>query len=182
MTIIRECGIVLSGERGQRVANRFQCYLTIGLLALTSIFCGVDMAKKVSPRKKLYDERSKKMLNLQRPIGESNRYMFKTHYMLVHKNYQKLDFCSKVLLDYMIDWAMGDDDFLKTGIFKYSTTMLKKEKISVMSNVTCIKALKELEYFGFIEKANNATYQSGLTQEWMFSDKWMRGEKQKPKK
>ena len=140
------------------------------------------MGKKVSLKKKLYDERSKKMLNLQRPVGESNRYMFKTHYMLVHPNYQKLDFCSKVLYDYMVDWAFGDDNFLKTGIFKYSTTMLKTNEMNVMSNVTCIKALKELEYFGFIAKANNATYRSGITQEWMFSDKWMKGEKPKPKK
>lgn len=128
--------------------------------------------KYKSERDLLYEKRNKELLDYQRPNGGSNRYAIKTHYMLNHINYVKMDLSAKVILEYMIDWAMGSDEYLKTGVFEFSTTLLARMK--VMSNVTSGKALRELEHYGFIRKANNATYQSGMKQRWSFSDEWYR--------
>ena len=93
--------------------------------------------------------------------------------MKFHPNYIKLKPNSKVLLEYMKDWAFASEEFARYQTFDFSTTMLVKHKI--MSNKTTIKALNELEYYGFIQKENNATQNSGITQKWSFSNEWYTG-------
>ena len=131
--------------------------------------------KPKTEKQLLYEKRSIELQDCQRPRGESNRHIIKTHYMLNHINYIRLDLSAKVALDYMIDWAFGNDEFLKTGSFPFSITMLRN--IGVMSSVTSTKALRQLESYGFIKKTNNATFQSGITQMWTFSNDWQNGEK-----
>ena len=92
---------------------------------------------------------------------------------MMHPNYIKLKTSAKVLLDYMRDWAFASEEFAKHQTFDFSTTMLVKQKI--MSNKTTIKALNELEHYGFIQKENNATQNSGITQKWSFSSEWYTG-------
>lgn len=73
----------------------------------------------------------------------------------------------------MLDWAFASEQFIRTGTFDYSTTMLSSK--GIMSNKTTIKALEELQHFGFIQKENNAVAKSGLTQKWSFSNEWYTG-------
>lgn len=134
------------------------------------------------PRKKkiktqlqqLREERIYKIQDFEMPLeNEQKRYTRLTHYMLHHPNYIKLSSSAKVLLTYMLDWAFASDDFAKTQTFEYSTTMLSSK--GIMSNKTTIKALEELQHFGFIQKENNATRDSGITQKWSFSNEWYTG-------
>jgi hypothetical protein len=76
----------------------------------------------------------------------------------------------------MLDWAFASDEYLHNKTFEFSTTMLTN--IGVMSNNTTILALKDLQHYGFIRKANNAMQGSGLTQKWEFISDWYKGEKQ----
>lgn len=64
------------------------------------------------------------------------------------------------------------DDYAKTKTFDFSANSL--DKAGIMSKKTVIRAMKELEHYGFIRKENNATYQSGMKQRWSFSDEWYR--------
>ena len=43
----------------------------------------------------------------EQPKNEEHRYIRLTHYMLQHKNYQKLSVYAKVCYNYMRDWAWG---------------------------------------------------------------------------
>ena len=126
----------------------------------------------------LREERIYKIQDFEMPLeNEQKRYTRLTHYMLHHDNYKNLSSSAKVLLTYMLDWAFGSDEFARTQTFEYSTTMLSSK--GIMSNKTTIKALDELQHFGFIEKENNATKESGITQKWSFSSEWYTGIKKR---
>lgn len=124
---------------------------------------------------KLREENIYKIQDFEQPSKEEKRYIRLSHYMLHNINYIRLSSSAKVLLMYMLDWAFASEEFAKTQKFNYSTTMLDRQ--GVMSNKTTIKALEELQYYGFIQKENNATQDSGITQKWSFINEWYKGEK-----
>lgn len=135
------------------------------------------MAKKKKVKSEiqvLREERIFKIQDFEMPSNsEQKRYTRLTHYMLHHENYKKLSSSAKVLLTYMLDLAFASEDFVRTKTFEYSTTMLSRQ--GIMSNNTTIKALAELQHYGFIYKENNATKGSGMTQKWSFSSEWYTG-------
>lgn len=137
--------------------------------------------KKVLTRKEqLFKERATNIQVFEAPPTAEKGFTRAMHYMLMHPNYKKMSSSAKVLLMYMKDWAFSSDMYINHCIFEYSTTMLAN--IGVMANKTQIDALKELEYYGFIQKENNATKESGITQLWSFSDSWYKQERKKYKK
>lgn len=134
------------------------------------------MAKKGKYKSELQELREKNVYQIQdfeAPKGEEKRYTRSMHYMKFHPNYIKLKPNSKVLLEYMKDWAFASEEFARLHTFDFSTTMLEKHKI--MTSKTTGNALKELEHYGFIRKENNATKTSGITQKWSFSSEWYDG-------
>lgn len=143
------------------------------------IICKMSRKKKIKTElQQLREERIYKIQDFEMPLeNEQKRYTRLTHYMLHHDNYKNLSSSAKVLLTYMLDWAFGSDEFARTQTFEYSTTMLSSK--GIMSNKTTIKALDELQHFGFIEKENNATKESGITQKWSFSSEWYTGIKKR---
>lgn len=122
----------------------------------------------------LREERIFKIQDFEMPLNqEQKRYTRITHYMLHHENYKNLSSSAKVVLTYMLDWAFASEEFVRSGTFEYSTTMLSRQ--GVMSNKTTIKAFVELQHYGFIVKENNATRDYGATQKWSFSNEWYTG-------
>lgn len=140
--------------------------------------------KKVKTDKELlYEKNVGKLQDFQIPLNEKDKRYFRvTHYLINHINFKRLSLKSKVVLFYMYDWAFVNEEYIQYKTFDFSSTMLSRNKI--MTNKTTIEALKELEYYGFIQKENNACKNSGMTQKWSFSYKWYNGEKSKyiPKK
>ena len=144
------------------------------------------MAKKKKIKTQEQIDKEKNVYSIQyfeKPNGNNieKRFVRIHHYMLNHINYINLSSSAKVLLTYMLDWAFASDEFAKKHTFDYSTTMLSRQ--GIMSNKTTISALEELQYYGFIQKENNARRDGGFTQKWSFSDSWYRDIKKKlPKK
>ena len=131
--------------------------------------------KNKTERELLYEKNLGKLQDFQVPPNENNKkYIRITHYMLQHQNYKKLSSSAKVALMYMFDWAFSSEEYLLNKKFDYSTTVLTRS--GIMSNKTAIAALKELEYYGFVQKENNAYKGSGITQKWSFSSTWYTGE------
>lgn len=144
------------------------------------------MARKKKVKTQTQIEKEQNVYSIQdfeKPKAENieKRYVRIHHYMLNHINYINLSSSAKVLLTYMLDWAFASDEFAKNHTFDYSTTMLSRK--GIMSNKTTISALEELQYYGFIQKENNARRDGGFTQKWSFSDNWYREIRKKlPKK
>lgn len=134
------------------------------------------MTKKKNESQQLIAEKLGKLQKFEISPNENGRQFIKiTHYMLTHPNYIKLSSSAKVMWIYMRDWICKSEEYLEKATFDFSTTMLVRLK--VMSNKTAIKALKELEYYGFIQKENNVNSFTGITQKWSFSDRWYTGER-----
>lgn len=131
--------------------------------------------KVKTERQLLLEKNIFKIQDFEQPEKEPKRFIRLSHYMLNHINYKKLSSSAKVALTYMLDWAFASDEFVKTQCFDFSTTLLTRNNI--MANKTAITSLKELEYYGFIQKENNACKYSGITQKWSFSNTWYSGEK-----
>lgn len=132
------------------------------------------MSKKIKSEKQLlYEKRAKEIDSFGQPLDASKKFIKITHYMLQHENFKNLSSSAKVALLYMLDWAFGNNEFLETGIFEFSTTMLSNNNI--MSRITAMAALKELENAKFIQKENNACAHSGITQKWSFTNRWYTG-------
>lgn len=117
-----------------------------------------------------YEKNIQRIQDFEVPEGEDKRYIRIPIYMIKNPNWIKLSSAAKEVFISMKAWALNSEEYLMNLTFDYSTTLLYK--IGAMSNNTCAKALKELEYYGFIDKANNATSQGGFTQKWKFSSRW----------
>ena len=134
------------------------------------------MGKKKKPRteeEKFYSEVAKPQ-NYEQPQGEKPIFTKAYSYLFTNQNFIKASSSAKVLYFYMKDWAYKNKEFRKTREFDFSITLL--DKLGVMTAKTCGSALKELEHYHFIKKANNATFQSGITQKWAFDDGWYKQE------
>ena len=131
--------------------------------------------QKFTEAEKLKDKHIFKVQTYERPVGESNRYFRIMHYMLMHRNFCNLSSNAVVVYLYMRDWVYDNEEYLHSQIFPFSASMITNKR--KMSRPTVVKALKELEHFGFIKRENNACFQSGLTQYWSFIDDWFTGEK-----
>lgn len=137
--------------------------------------------KKVKTRyEQLFEQRATNIQDFEAPPTADKNYTRVLHYMLVHPNYKKMSSSAKVLLLYMRDWAFSSKQYIEHYQFEYSTTMLTN--LGIMTNKTQIEALKELEYYGFIKKENNACQSGGFTQLWSFSDSWWKEERKDFKK
>lgn len=110
-----------------------------------------------------------------KPTGENGKFTKIYSYMLTHPNYIALSNRARTVLTYMKDWAYGSKEFRDKRVFAFSPLLL--EKLGVMTAKICRKGIKELEHYGFIKKANNATFQSGVAQMWAFSNEWYKGVK-----
>ena len=130
--------------------------------------------ERLSEWETFYKEKAKSQV-YEKPQGAQGKFTRIYSYMLENKNYIKLTPRAKVCFLYLKDWAYGNKEFRDYGVFPFSPSLL--ENLGVMTAKIGRMALKELEYYGFIEKANNATYQSGIAQKWILSDKWYREEK-----
>lgn len=135
------------------------------------------MAKKkiLTRYEQLFKERATNIQDFEAPPKADHNYTRVLHYMLTNPNYIKMSSSAKVLLMYMKDWAFASKNYIEHYQFEYSTTML--DNIGVMTNKTQTEALRELEYYGFIKKINNACQSGGFTQIWEFNDEWYKQEK-----
>ena len=139
------------------------------------------MSKKKKQRnewEKFYADMAKAQ-NYEKPDSANGKYVRIYAYMLLHANYKKMSSRAKVCLLYVKDWAYGNESFRDKGIFPFSPLLLEEE--GIMSAKIGRMALLELEHYGFIQKENNATYQSGIIQMWSLSEEWYKGEKPKYK-
>ena len=129
--------------------------------------------KKKSELQIMTEERVFKVQEFEIPDKEEKRkYTRVHHYMLTHPNFKNLSSSAKVVLIYMKDWAFANEQYVRKQKFPFSSTMLSSQ--GIMSNKTTRSALEELQFYGFIEKTNNATQDSGMTQEWKFVCDWYR--------
>lgn len=129
--------------------------------------------KQKSELQILTEERVFKVQKFEIPDNEpKKKYTRVHHYMLTHPNFKNLSSSAKVVLIYMKDWAFANEQYVRKQKFPFSSTMLSSQ--GIMSNKTTRSALEELQFYGFIEKTNNATQDSGMTQEWQFSCDWYR--------
>lgn len=107
-------------------------------------------------------------------VDQSDNQFFRIFVQMVkHPNYLSLS--GSAIKIYTIMRAQiweNIKDYSNTREISFSSNEIERK--GIMSKKTCIKALRELEHYGFIEKANNAMYQSGYTQRWKFSDEWGR--------
>ena len=126
--------------------------------------------KPLSAQEVAYEKNIRQIQDFEVPQGEDQRYIRLSIYMMSNPNWIKLSSSAKEVFVSMKAWALRSEEYLFNLTFEYSTTLLYK--IGAMSNNTCIRALKELQYYGFIEKVNNATTDGGFTQKWKFSAKW----------
>lgn len=133
--------------------------------------------KFVSELQQLKEKNLYQIQDFEQPIGIDKRHIRLTHYMMYHINYRKLSSSAMVVLSYMKDWAFASEEYIRTKKFDFSTTMLSN--LGVMSNKTTMRAFEELQHYGFIQKENNATKDSGITQKWSFTCEWYKGEKEK---
>ena len=142
--------------------------------------CAMSRKKKYKTAEQ--ELRTKKVYEIQDfevPIAEKNKtYTRVTHYMKFHPNYLKMSPNAMVVLDYMKEWAFNpkNTEYIKYGTFDFAPSLVSRE-LKIMSDKTARNALKELQHYGFIEKANNAGFQYGLTQKWRFSSEWQDGER-----
>jgi len=140
------------------------------------------------PRKKPLSEKEilkQKYVYATQPFqvaqGKDHHFV-KTHrYMVYHRNYIKMSSNAKVVLSYMYMVAFwnydkdGYNEYLYSQTFDFSTTYL--EVVGVMNKLTAMRAMQELEHYGFIERVNTTGKGKGITQRWRFSSKWMTGER-----
>lgn len=112
--------------------------------------------------------------NYEKPVGESGRFTKMYSYMLMHKNYIRLSNSAKTAYSYIKEFAYKSKEFRENRTFDMSITLL--DKLGILTAKTCGIAFRELEHYGFIKKVNNATFQSGITQKWAFSDEWYKRE------
>lgn len=131
------------------------------------------MAKVKSELQILTEERVFKVQKFEIPDNEPKKKFTRVHhYMLTHPNFKNLSSSAKVVLIYMKDWAFSNEKYVRERKFPFSSTMLSSQ--GIMSNKTTKTALEELQFYGFIQKENNATKESGMTQEWSFISDWYR--------
>lgn len=134
------------------------------------------MAKRQKVKSELQilkEERVYKIQKFEIPDNEeAKRYTRVHHYMLTHPNFKYLSSSAKVVLIYMKDWAFSNEQYVRERKFPFSSTMLSSQ--GIMSNKTTKTALEELQFYGFIQKENNAIQYSGMTQEWSFISDWYR--------
>lgn len=129
--------------------------------------------KQKSELQILTEERVFKVQKFEIPDNEAKRKFTRVHhYMLTHPNFKNLSSSAKVVLIYMKDWAFANEQYVRKQKFPFSSTMLSSQ--GIMSNKTTKTALEELQFYGFIQKENNATKESGMTQEWSFISDWYR--------
>lgn len=130
--------------------------------------------KPKSEKDKLYEQNVKKPQSYEVPLQEEHKNFSRVYkYMTEHDNFLALSGNAVKVYVLMRTEIWEDiDDYAKTKTFDFSANSL--DKAGIMSKKTVIRAMKELEHYGFIRKENNATYQSGMTQRWSFSDEWYR--------
>ena len=153
-------------------------------MAQTTGGVDIDLANKIATavERQLEDKNQASVYEIQDfevPISEKNKtYTRVTHYMKFHPNYLKMSPNAMVVLDYMKEWAFNpkNTEYIKYGTFDFAPSLVSRE-LKIMSDKTARNALKELQHYGFIEKANNAGFQYGLTQKWRFSSEWQYGER-----
>lgn len=133
------------------------------------------MSKKKKPKtqqEKLYEQNVQVPQSFEVPKMEKNKNFARIYqYMAENENFLSLSGNAVKIYIIMRTSIWKDiNDYAKTTTFNFSAN--KIDAVKTMSKKTCIRALRELEHYGFIRKENNATYQSGMTQRWSFSDEW----------
>jgi hypothetical protein len=118
---------------------------------------------------KKQQEEEKKNFKPYEGRNKRERHIRLTKDMMTCERYLALSHTAKVLYQYMKLWAYGSKEFKDKETFDYSVSLATK--MLNCSNKTAIKAFKELEVSGFIERQNNSAY-SKETSKWSFSDKW----------
>ena len=133
------------------------------------------MSKRKRPKtesQKLYEKNVQIPQSFEIPKEENGKSFSRFYtYMIMHPNYLSLSGNAVKIYTLMRAKIWEDiNKYAKDKTFEFSAN--KIEAKGIMVKKTCIKALRELEHYGFIRKENNATFQSGITQRWSFSDEW----------
>ena len=128
--------------------------------------------KNKTETQKLYEKNVKEPQSFEIPKEENKKSFSRFYtYMINHQNFLSLSGNAVKVYTLMRAEIWEDiNKYAKDMEFEFSAN--KIEAKGIMTKKTCIKALRELEHYGFIKKENNATYQSGLKQKWSFSDEW----------